>query len=399
MKRQSAPRWLVGLCCVLAAVAVVLALVLGNVILARRQRTTLVPPASPSPTSHPASVQPEPDSPSPEEEESEPAFHTLGSVLLYCIQDNLLEYDAVHTISVEHATVIDLTGAQIASLSQLTAVLDEQTWAFTADLILDTQGQAAAVCLTERTLRPKIGISWESDDQDLTSYKKDIQRNGGIPVELPQITDDASAVEALSQVDGVWLTGGGDIDPAFYGEEVDGSYHIDPVRDISDYHLAQQAIRLDVPLLAICRGEQVLNVALGGGLIQDINDYLEENDLPSADETGVYHKNSDMPYHDINQIDPDSKWLSDIVGGTTLTNAATYHHQAIDPDRVAPGLIVVAWSDDGMIEAVEYQANRFALGVQFHPERDALGDTTEVDVDQDICNQFFRFLIAAAAGN
>ena len=401
MKRQSAPRWLVGLCCVLSAVTVVLALVLGNVILTRRQAAAVTPPASQAPTPHSAPVQPdpEPDSPPPAEGESKPAFHTIGSALLYCIQNDQLEYDVTHTISVETATVIDLTGTQITSLAQLTAALDEQTWAFTADLILDDRGRATAVCLTDRVLRPKIGISWESDDQDLTSYKKDILRNGGTPVELPQITDEASAVEALSQVDGVWLTGGGDVDPALYGEEIDGSYHIDPVRDTSDYHLAQQAIRLDVPLLAICRGEQVLNVALGGGLIQDINDYLEENDLSSPSENGVYHKNSDMPYHDIHQIDPDSKWLSDIVGGTTLTNAATYHHQAIDPDRIAPGLTAVAWTDDGIIEAVEYQANRFALGVQFHPERDALGDTTEVDVDQDICNQFFRSLITVAAEN
>lgn len=397
MRRQPAPRWLVGLCCVLSAAAVVLALVLGNVMLTRRQAVTPAPPASQDPAPPPTSAQPDPDPPPPAEEEAKPAFDTIRSALLYCIQDNQLEYDVTHTISVENATVVDRTGTQITSLGQLAAALDEQTWAFTADLILDDQDGVTVISLTGRALRPEIGISWESDDQDLTSYKKDILRNGGTPVDLPQITDEASAVDALSQVDGVWLTGGGDVDPALYGEEINGSFDIDPVRDTSDYYLAQQAIALDVPLLATCRGEQVLNVALGGGLIQDINDYLAENDLPAASETGVYHQNSDMPYHDIHQIDPDSKWLRDIVGGTTLPNAATYHHQAIDPDRIAPGLTVVARTDDGIIEAVEYQANRFALGVQFHPERDALRDTTAVDVDQDTCNQFFRFLIAAAA--
>ena len=119
MKRQSAPRWLVGLCCVLSAVTVVLALVLGNVILTRRQAAAVTPPASQAPTPHSAPVQPdpEPDSPPPAEGESKPAFHTIGSALLYCIQNDQLEYDVTHTISVETATVIDLTGTQITSLT------------------------------------------------------------------------------------------------------------------------------------------------------------------------------------------------------------------------------------------------------------------------------------------
>lgn len=403
MKRQPAPRWLVGLCCFLAAVAAVLALVLGGVILVRRQTVSLTPPAAQRPPSQPVSVQPEPkpepEPPSalPAEEEAETDFHTLDSVLLYRVQDNLLEYDVTHTVSVENAAVIDLTGTQITSLAQLTACLEEQTWAFTADLILDGGEHATAVCLTDRVLRPKIGISWKADSQDYREYKEILLRNGACPVELPQITCREEAQAALEQVAGLMVTGGEDIDPALYGDEItpNGSNDINSVRDTSDYWLIRQAIDQDLPMLAICRGAQMLNVVLGGGLIQDIPTYLSQEGLPSAEETGILHKGGTR-YHDIDRIDPDSKWMYDIVGAERYPNAATFHHQALDPNRLGQGLTPVAWTADGIIEAVEYQSNRFALGIQFHPERDALGDTLETDTDQDTCNRFLRALVEAA---
>lgn len=403
MKRQPAPRWLVGLCCCLTAVAVALALALGSVILVRRQTVELTPLAAHSPPSQSVSVQPQPrqepeHSSAPQtEEKSESAFHTLGSALLYRIQDNLLEYDVTHTISAENATVIDLTGTQINSLNQLAAALDEQTWAFTADLILDDQEQATAVCLTDRVLRPKIGISWKADDQDYNEYKEILLRNGACPVELPQITCREEAQAALEQVAGLMVTGGEDIDPALYGDEItpNGSNDINSVRDTSDYWLIRQAIDQDLPVLAICRGAQMLNVVLGGGLIQDIPTYLSQEGLPSAEETGILHKGGTR-YHDIDRIDPDSKWIYDIVGAERYPNAATFHHQALDPNRLGQGLTPVAWTADDIIEAVEYQSNRFALGIQFHPERDALGDSLETDTDQDTCNRFLRALVEAA---
>jgi len=96
-------------------------------------------------------------------------------------------------------------------------------------------------------------------------------------------------------------------------------------------------------------------------------------------------------------IDKNSKWLYDIFGTGSIELIATAHHQALDPDRLAEGLTVVAKSSDGIIEAVEYQANRFALGLQWHPERDALSDTRFTDVSQDLSNLPLRALVKHAA--
>lgn len=404
--RQPAPRWLMRLCYSLTATALVLGLACCVLLFRSRAASSAPPPSEPAPsagfsdsTPSKAEAEPEPDPASEEAAQEQRVFETLSSALLYQIQDGQLTYNVTHTISVENATVTDLTGFQLSSLDELEQLLEDPVWALIADLILDDQGRVTAICLTGRSTRPTIGLSWSSDDQDYESYKEVLRRNGAAPVELPQITDAASAQEALSQVSGIMVTGGEDIDPALYGDEItrNGSNDINSLRDTSDYHLIQQAITLDVPMLALCRGCQMLNVTQGGALIQDITTYLEDNDLPLPQETGVYHKNDGTQYHDINRIDPDAKWLCDIVGGTQYPNAATFHHQAIDPDRVGQGLTPVAWTDDGMIEAVEYQANRFALGVQFHPERDALRDTLDIDVDQDACNRFFQALVAAAS--
>lgn len=401
---RSGPRWLTLLCRILAFVALVLALVLACAMWMTSPPSAVAPPggqvdASPHPLlsvpanfgtgaagDHTPSAQPQ------------HIFQVLSATLLYQIDHQQLIYDSTHTASVDNAVVTDLTGTQISSLEELSRLLKEQTWFFTADLILDDQGRVAAICVTDRLSRPTIGLSWSSDEQDYTYYKEVLRRSGAAPVELPQITDAASAQAALAQVDGIMVTGGEDIDPALYGDPITphGSNDINTVRDTSDYYLIQQAIAADKPMLAVCRGCQMLNVAQGGGLIQDITTYLKENRLPLPQETGVYHKNDGSQYHDIAQIDPRSKWLYDLVGGTSYANAPTFHHQAIDSNRLGQGLTPVAWTQDGMIEAVEYQDNRFALGIQFHPERDALGDTLDVDTDQDICNRFFRALVANA---
>lgn len=395
--RQAAPRWLLRLCSILLSLFLLLSLTLGAVLYwqARQAASSKFFPAwHETHTTLPLS-----EDGAQTDQAAGQELVSQDSVLLYRIQDNQLIYNVTHTAGVENARVVDLTGSHITTLEQLSQRLEEQTWAFTANLILDEPSNTTAICLIHRFPRPVIGLSWSSDGQDYTSYMEILRRNGAIPLELPQITDAASAQAALAQVDGIMVTGGEDIDPVLYGDEItpNGSNDINTIRDTSDYNLIQQAIAADLPMLAVCRGCQMLNVALGGGLIQDITTYLNDNQLPLPEETGVYHKNDGTQYHDINQIDPNAKWLCEILGAAQYPNAATFHHQAIDPTRMGQGLTPVAWTDDGIIEAVEYRSNRFALGIQFHPERDALGDTLPVDTDQDTCNRFFQALVNAAA--
>lgn len=322
-------------------------------------------------------------------------LHTISDALLYQLSDGVLEYNVLSAIPAEDVLVLDHTGSGISSLDELSALLAGMTQAVTADLTLNEEDELVALCITDCSPRPTVGISWMMDDQDYSRFIEILARNGAIALELPQITDAESAQTALAQVDGIILTGGVDIDPSFYGEDPtpNGASDTRPERDISDINLAQQAIALDVPVLAICRGMQILNVALGGGLIQDIPTYFQEQGI----QTDISHMNDDgTQYHDIDTIDPESKWFSSIVDSEIYADAATSHHQAIDPERVGEGLTVVAYAPDGIIESVEYQDNLFALGIQFHPERDALQLSCQQVVDQMLCNRFFRTLIQYA---
>ena len=198
-----------------------------------------------------------------------------------------------------------------------------------------------------------------------------------------------------------------------------------------DLNLLQQAIAMDVPMLAVCRGAQGLNVALGGGLIQDIGTYLGqkvqngEEDASrvsvvmddSSCETphyrvvldGVDHRGAtDYNYHTIaGGVDNEnvaidktkSKWMYQILGTDSLNFVATWHHQAANSERIGKGLTVVARSSDGIVEAIEYQDNLFALGLQFHPEHDALSSTcvdsygNVIDQNKDQCNALLGALV------
>jgi putative glutamine amidotransferase len=166
----------------------------------------------------------------------------------------------------------------------------------------------------------------------------------------------------LAAVDGILLTGGGDVDPALYGEPVHPAFSAaEPGRDRFEIELAREALAADLPLFAICRGIQVLNVARGGTLVQDI-----PNQLPGS----LQHKLAEPPSsiaHDI-AVTPGS--LIDTVlgeavhGGRCAVNSR--HHQSIK--AAGQGLIVTAVAPDGIIEAVEDPGHRFCLGVQWHPE-------------------------------
>jgi putative glutamine amidotransferase len=194
----------------------------------------------------------------------------------------------------------------------------------------------------------------------MDDYIVSIERAGARPRVLE--TDD-NPLAVLDEIDGVLMTGGGDVDPALYGENRHpATDDAEPGRDQFELDLVRGALAADLPLLAICRGVQVLNVATGGTLVQD---------LAAAGFTRLPHAvplPKDRECHGI-RIEGGTK-LSALLGRgsdpATTCRVNSRHHQAINqPGR---GLVVTAQADDGVIEAVEKPDARFCLGVQWHPE-------------------------------
>jgi len=166
------------------------------------------------------------------------------------------------------------------------------------------------------------------------------------------------SVEALVESSsGVLIQGGGDIDPARYGESrrSDTVYGIVEAHDDFELAVIKEAVRQDKPILAICRGIQLLNVALGGTLHQDLGDVLPDRES---------HWDT---YHLISLID--GSRVARAMGSLSPERSHSYHHQAIK--NLAPDLTVVGSAPDGVIEAVEHRTCRWVVGVQWHPEDDA----------------------------
>ena len=202
---------------------------------------------------------------------------------------------------------------------------------------------------------PRIGVTPTSKMDD---YLESVRRAGGEAVVLSS-DDDAAA--ALEGVDGLLLTGGLDVDPALYGEAPHPTTNVAAERDRFEVPLARAAVERNVPLLAICRGVQVLNVAQGGTLVQDI---------PSAVTTDLNHAVDVPKDHEAHAvaIAPGST-LASALGGTApaaTCRVNSRHHQAVG--KVADGFIVSAVSPDGIVEAIERPASTFCVGVQWHPE-------------------------------
>jgi len=181
------------------------------------------------------------------------------------------------------------------------------------------------------------------------AYIKAVRKAGGVPVLLPIVEpDDALAV--LDRVDALLMTGGGDVDPSGYGADLDAhTTRVDPKRDVHDVALVRVAVERELPTLAICRGSQILNVALGGSLVQHIDGHF---DLDRYNETA----------HEVD-IEPGSGLAKILEAKRVGVN--TLHHQAVGD--VASAARVVARAGDGTVEALEVPGGR-ALGVQWHPE-------------------------------
>jgi putative glutamine amidotransferase len=203
--------------------------------------------------------------------------------------------------------------------------------------------------------RPLIGITVGPSEegspyvQTRSTYVHAVEVAGGLPVLIPPVGPDA--LEALlERLDGIVFPGGADVDPAEYGEVRQPKTEVVSGLDRLELAVAHWAIHSDVPTLGICRGQQVLNVALGGSLIQQLDGHRQP-----GDRTELTQKLT---------VTPGSR-LADAFGATHI-EVNTMHHQAVKV--VAHGLTAVAWSEDGTIEGLESHDHPWLLMVQFHPE-------------------------------
>ncbi len=192
---------------------------------------------------------------------------------------------------------------------------------------------------------------------DKEAYTRAVEMAGGLPQLIPANLPQEELEAIIAKLDGILLTGGGDIDPArFNGTPHPRVYGISENRDATEITLALLARDLRIPLLGICRGCQVMNVAYGGSLYTHISDQL-----PEALEHS--HEKFREEHHFVS-IDPDS--LLECITGTNELAVNSLHHQGIS--TVAPALIPTACAPDGLVEGVELRAHPFGLGVQWHPE-------------------------------
>jgi putative glutamine amidotransferase len=193
-------------------------------------------------------------------------------------------------------------------------------------------------------------------------YMAPIVDAGGIPILLPPQPAHSGIVEQLvSTLDGLLIPGGWDVDPSRYGQAAHPETDL-PRRDRDEWEivLVLEAIRQDVPLFSICRGEQLLNVALGGTLHQHLPDIVGDALGGDQYQLGGHQFNEILV-----EIKPESL-LSQLLG-TESASVPVSHHQAVD--RLGDGLVAAAWSEDQIVEAVEHPGQSFCLGVQWHPEQ------------------------------
>ena len=212
-------------------------------------------------------------------------------------------------------------------------------------------------------MKPIIGLVPLVDDEReslwmLPGYMQGAEEAGALAVMLPLLTDEAGIARLSGALDGLILTGGHDVSPSLYGSAVSPACGpVSPERDAMERILLNLALARDLPVLGICRGHQFLNAALGGTLYQD---------LPTERPSAVCHRQKppyDLPAHTVR-----------VCGGTPLARAVgagdlpvnSCHHQAVRD--LAPGLSPMAFSEDGLVEALCMPGKRFVWGVQWHPE-------------------------------
>jgi putative glutamine amidotransferase len=219
--------------------------------------------------------------------------------------------------------------------------------------------------------RPRIGITCDINQREfpeeplmrdrhhlMDAYIQAVLKSGGIPLLLPSVTEENDALAFLDGIDALILSGGGhDISPEAYGEKrLPHCGPLNPKREIFELALCRGALGCDMPILGICGGMQVVNVATGGTLIQDIGAEVK-GALP--------HKPGKGATYAFHPVEVFPSFLEETVGaGPHLVNS--HHHQSVK--EVGPGMRVSARSADGVVEAIECASCRFVMGVQWHPE-------------------------------
>lgn len=193
------------------------------------------------------------------------------------------------------------------------------------------------------------------------NYPASLAASGALPVVIPLGLPEEALADIFAQLDGLCLSGCVDVAPAEYGEEPHPALgKVDAPRDRTELTLARWALAADLPILGICRGIQMLNVAAGGNLYQDLTAQLPGSLLHNYK---VAETPWERPTHGV-RLAAGSRLAGILDAGGLMVNS--FHHQAVK--RPADGFDAVAWAEDGVVEAIEAPGRRFALGVQWHPE-------------------------------
>ncbi len=230
----------------------------------------------------------------------------------------------------------------------------------------------------DEAVRPRIAVAYSMDaDAATPAFRSQLHALArgaldalnGVGADVVLVDSSRSTKDPqqlVSDVDGVLILGGADVDPAAYGEEpaVDNLYAVDPAADAFEIDLARRALDDGVPLLGICRGMQLMNVAAGGSLVQDLGRGTMHN---------VPGEGAPLVDHDV-AVEPESR-LGQLYARQVL-RIRSGHHQAVD--RLGAGLRVTAWAADGIPEALESVSGSWAVGVQWHPE-DPDGDPAQLE--------------------
>lgn len=220
--------------------------------------------------------------------------------------------------------------------------------------------------------KPIIGITAnyaESEARLMDRYYKQVVSAGGVPLLIPPLSDKDVSINTLKNIDGLLLTGGGDINPLWTGEQPSPKLHgVNNVRDLPELLITRLAYNRQIPILGICRGMQTLATALGGKVMQDIDEHFREHkEEGTTDRQPLKHSQDgdrDMFSHTVNIVDGSE--LQQIYEGASSIFVNSFHHQAVS--QTGPRFHITATAPDGIIEAMESTEFKSVLGVQWHPE-------------------------------
>jgi putative glutamine amidotransferase len=201
------------------------------------------------------------------------------------------------------------------------------------------------------------------EDQDISmctwDYINAVMLSGGVPLAVPNIEGDDNIDELVRLADGILFSGGEDVHPRYFNEDIKAdNLKISEIRDNFEMKLTKKVLDTDMPILGICRGMQLLNIASGGSIYQDIGAQYKtalKHSNPESSKADIIHKVRLM----------ENTKLYDLYG-TEIKGVNSFHHQAVK--KLAPGLKASAYSEDGLLEAYETEENRFFSGLQWHPE-------------------------------